>query len=135
MHMPVHEVQKGECLLTQQYLILIFFLQFLSMRIYENNIHLKIEKDIYQVFVLIKDLIKIHVPNYILLFVPQLRLCELHQHSRIFISLKCSHKRKETICIDNNCKKKKGSISGFCVNKQMLGFIYRFFVVTGFLLL
>ena len=36
--------------------------------LYENNIHLKIEKDIYQVFVLIKDLKKIHVPNYILLF-------------------------------------------------------------------
>jgi hypothetical protein len=41
--------------------------------IYENNIHLKIEKDIYQVLVLINDLKKIHVPNYILLFVPHLR--------------------------------------------------------------
>ena len=59
-----------------------------------------------------------HVPNYILLFVPQLRLCALHQHSRIFINLKCSHKRKETICIDKNCKKKKDRYQDFVLTSN-----------------
>ena len=63
--------------------------------LYENNIHLKIEKDIYQVFVLIKDLIKIHVPNYILLFVPDLWVCVLHQHSRICVKIKVIDVRKQ----------------------------------------
>jgi hypothetical protein len=84
--------------------------------LYENNIHLKIEKDIYQVFVLIKDFKNIHVPNYILLFAPHLRVCVLHQHSRICVKTK-NHRRKETMRIDKNCKKKI-NIRYCCVNKH-----------------
>ena len=85
--------------------------------LYENNIHLKIEKDIYQVLVLIKDLKKIHVPNYILLFVPHLRVCVLHvhQHFRICVKMK-NHRRKETMRIDKNCEKKI-NIRYCCVSK------------------
>ena len=35
-----------------------------------------------------------------------IEVCALQQHSRMCVKIKLSHRHKETMCIDKNCKKK-----------------------------